>query len=307
MENVKKTNPLRRHLLKLISLLSAVILWFYILGSESYEVEQKISLDYIVPREAAISNVPVSEVTVSLKGPRIFMRNIFSNQQKIALDLTSYSYKFNRPFTVFIKPHHVPILFGMDVVRIVPNQIQVELDKKIFKKISIKPKLTGTLMADYRLMNYKVKPSEIMIAGPREVMRKVSRLNTKPINLSQFKNSGKMEVKLADSDSRIEMIDRDNVEFIYEIRPQKANMTLEKVKIRYLSTHRRFTSSVKYVSLDVLVPEELKGKLKKEQVQVIADLPEGKRGWHKVELRAVLPDEIHLLQIRPESIKVKIK
>src|SRR5690606_13626934 len=97
------------------------------------------------------------------------------------------------------------------------------------------------------------------------------------------------------------------VEMHYKVKPKKANLTLKNIPVRFLSTSTRINSKVKEVALDVLVPEQSEGLLTKDKVQVIADVPEGKRGQVQVDLRAVLPEGVHLLQIHPASINITVR
>lgn len=300
--------PIRRHLLKVISLFAAFMLWFYVLSNEPFVIEKKIKLDFEVPKGYAISNLPKREVTVKIRGSRIFMKNLLGNEAKILLDLKIYPYKKTKNFDVHINPYDVPVSFGLDVIKVTPDKINVTLDKSIYKKVPVKVKLSGEVTSEMKLVKYGLIPSEVMIVGPIEVMRKVSFMNTESIDLSPLDGTGIMKVRIDEVDPRIRVKEEElsEVDFSYVVKPKKANMTLKKIKIRFLSTRRNFYTKNKYVSLDVLVAEEVKHQINRSKIQVVADIPEGKKGVMKIKLKAILPDGVHLLRINPENIVVKM-
>lgn len=116
-----------------------------------------------------------------------------------------------------------------------------------------------------------------------------------------------MKVALEPIDRRIVITNPGPVSFSYKIKPNKANVTLKKVKIRFLTTRGRFKSSHSLVSLDVLVSGDSDKKIKKSEIKVIADIPDVGRGRVKVKLRAEVPEGVHLLKIHPETINVRLR
>lgn len=302
----KRKNALTKHLLKIISILCSAIIWFYVLSSEPYEIEKKFKVDFILPIGTAISSNEIpSEVLVNLKGPRMIMKDISTQNEKILINLTDYLYQFNRPFKVLVNQKDIHVPFGIDVVKITPSQFNIILDKKIIKKVSIKPTFMGEIKDGYRLLNYHIQPKEVLIEGPKEVMRKTWNVYTSIINLEELMGMGKTQIGITSKDSRVRILESSQVDFHYEIRPKKANITIDHVRIRFLASHRRYITQNRYVSLDVLAPKDVKNKLKISDIQVIADIPEDTSGMVRIKLKAILPPDVHLLQIRPEYITVR--
>ena len=85
-----KRETAQRHSLKIIAIFFAVSLWFYVLNSEPIEVEKKLSISYIVPKGYAIANISEKELTLKLKGSKAFLQNLFSNNEKLKVDLKPY-------------------------------------------------------------------------------------------------------------------------------------------------------------------------------------------------------------------------
>jgi len=97
-----------------------------------------------------------------------------------------------------------------------------------------------------------------------------------------------------------------DIKLHYQVRPTSANLTLKKLKIRFLSSKKIVSASHRYATLEVLA-EEPGRKISKSEVQIVADIPESSSGKVNIALKALLPDDIHLLKVHPEKISVKIK
>ncbi|WP_127717470.1 YbbR-like domain-containing protein [Halobacteriovorax sp. HLS] len=301
---LEKDDALSRHFLKLVSVLFASFLWFYVLNSEPQIVEQSMHLRLLTPAGKSISNIVPQKVAVKIKGSRAFVRTVLNQELSVVVDLKKYSVNKKGGFRVFLTHSDVTVPFGVEVISITPESFNVELQKEIRKEVAVKPVLTGNIAPDLKLINTSVSPKTVLISGPIEVMRKVSKVQTVPIDISSLQGEGDIKIALADLDQRVSIDRNTPVDFNYTLKPRKANLTLKKIKISFLSTSTKISSKVKYVSLDVLAPEGV--RLNKSDIQIIAEVPESK-GTHSVKLRANLPEGIHLLQINPQSINVSTR
>ena len=137
-------------------------------------------------------------------------------------------------------------------------------------------------------------------------LKKIDSLPTLPIDLSKLVGKGEVAIQLKDLDPRLSTSD-DELKLNFLVRPTKANLQLNNVKIRFLSSSQIRRASARTASLLVLSEKGENVDLKASQVSVIADIPEGKTGRVTVKLQAKLPEGIHLLKIQPENITVNLK
>lgn len=309
MRVVKKlsvsTEKGRRHLYKFLSVFFALSLWFYVLNSEPLEVEKMVGLTFISPPDLAVVNLPPREVKVKLRGSRAFMNNLFKQDEKIVVDLTDYPVRDTSGFNVNLGVGDVPVPFGVDVLEINPHQFKVVLEREIKKRVPLRPQLSGDLPAELKLMESSMSPEEVMISGPVEIMRKVTSLKTTTIDRTELQGEGEVRVGIVDLDPRVSLEDSGPYAWNYKVKPNKANLTLKNIDIRFLTTSSSFRATTKSVSLDVLAPEGV--VLKKSDVQVVAEIPDGSQGKLSVKLRAILPEGVYLRQINPETISVIVR
>lgn len=295
-----------RPLLMFSSLLISVCLWFYVLNSEPVEVDKKIQLILIPPAGQAVSAIVPEFIDIKLTGSRAFIQKINFKEQKVIVDLKDFMTK-DKTFAVTFNSSMTTLPFGVNIVSMKPAQVMLSLDREIKKYVPVRTKLVSKVGKDLKLVSKKHTPEKLFISGPYELLKNVGQLSTTPIDLSTLEGEGVIKVSLEPVDRRVAIKDKQPISFFYKVKPNKANMTLKKVKIRFLTTRGRFKSSHSLVSLDVLVSGDDSKSIKKTDIKVIADIPDRGRGSVKVKLRAEVPEGVHLLKIHPETIKVRLR
>ncbi len=306
-KKLTELSTLKLHALKLLSLLVAFFIWFYVLNSEPLTVDLQMPISVETVEGTAVANELPESITVTIKGPRVFIRNLKqSNREKIYVQLKRKEKHLPITRTVMLTENMISLPLGVSVEDIKPASIKIRLERKIKKLVPIVPSYVGEIDKKYRLVKKTFSVKEVMISGPIEVMRKISKVRTKPIDLSLLRKSGELLISIVQPDKRI-VLKQDSVIFKYALRPKSANLMLRNIKIRFLSSRRRIFSKTKVAALSVLVEEGEERKIRERDVQVIADIPENRRGKIKVTLRARLPESVHLLKIFPEEITVNVK
>jgi YbbR domain-containing protein len=300
---IKLTNS--KKLLLLISFVVSIFLWFYVLNSEPLEIEKEITLVLIPPTGKAVNVTVPNKVKVKILGSRAFVQKLNFNEEKIVVDLKNYP-KNKDAFAVTFDSTMLTLPFGVKVLDISPKQLMVSLDREIKKYVPVRVKLIGNIGKDLKLVQKDFSPKKIFITGPHDVIKSVGKLSTTPVDLSNLEGDGSLKVSLDAVDGRVKIKDEPVIEFRYKVKPNKANLTLKNVKIKFLTSRGRFKSSRSEVALDVLISDDRAKSIKKSEIVVIADIPDGTKGKVKIKLRAQVPEGVHLLKIHPEYINVRL-
>lgn len=294
-----------RTFFKIFSIFAALSLWFYVLNSEPMEVTRELPLELVTPAGQAVANRVPAKVSVRLKGSRAFIQNLFRGEEKVYVDLRDPAYENRSEFDVPLTPNLVPVPFGIEVLELTPSFIPVVLDREITKEVPIRLQFQGELGHDLRLIRQDLEPNKVMISGPIELMRRTTLLRTTPVQLNSLEGQGEMKLGIHELDPRLKVDLESDLRFLFAVKAQTANLTLKNVRIRFLASRQDFSARQREVAVDVLAPD---GRtLRESEVQVIADIPEDARGNLNVKLRAILPDGVHLLQIHPETISVRVR
>ena len=140
-----KLEKAQRHTLKIIAIFFAVSLWFYVLNSEPVEIEKKIQIDYLLPKGFAISNQTDRQMLLKLKGSKAFIGNVFSNKEKLVIDLNPYYKKFGRNFKVQYHPSQITVPFGVDILEMQPREANIEIDRLVLMELPVKVQYIGNM------------------------------------------------------------------------------------------------------------------------------------------------------------------
>ncbi|MBH48975.1 MAG: hypothetical protein CME71_12475 [Halobacteriovorax sp.] len=290
--------------LRIASLIAGTTLWFYVLNSEPVRVEREFPLNLSLPQGLVLANNYPSAIKVELKGARVFLGNVQPHGLEMLAEVTSTTKKQ----TLRLTPSMLPIPFGVEVVSIIPDTINIQLVKESSKTFKVRPVVLGDAGPDVAFDIDKMVPGQIKLSGPWNVLKDIKDVPTVAVNwqdLDATKTVAKVAIR--ELDPRLKIDGPSEVELHYKVRPKKANLTLKNIPIRFVSTSLKVASRVKAVSVDVLAPENTQVPLTGENVQILADVPHGKKGSFTIDLRAVLPEGVHLLQIHPSSINITVK
>jgi YbbR domain-containing protein len=214
-----KLERTQRHTLKIISIFFAVSLWFYVLNSEPIELDRKMNVEFILPKGYAIASQTERQLNLKLKGSKAFIGNVFSKEEKITVDLNPYFKKYGKHFKVAYHPSQITVPFGVDVLEISPKESAVELDRLVQMELPINVQYIGSVPYDRKFIEVGIEPSNIMISGPIEVIRKVSRISSDPINLSSIeREEGTINLPLEELDPRLKFEEKPKIKLRYKVQ-----------------------------------------------------------------------------------------
>ncbi len=300
-----------RHLLKVLSFIAALAMWFYVLGSASVEVERQVKLSFVPPVGLSVNTEVPRALKLKLRGNRLLVGGVFTQGETVVVDLQRRAEGGAQE--VELSPSLLKLPFGVEVLEMVPERVSIGLEREIKKRVSVRGRFGGELPQGLALVEREIVPEKVMIKGPRSVLKRIGQLFTRPIDLSTLGGEGEGEVRvsLENEDFRVVVEEEEALALKYKIRPNQANFTLNNVNIHFLTLRNRFYSRVKRVSLDILLPEDMLTDLDEEELRqsarAIAEIPNNAQGRVRVELRAELPDGVHLLQIRPAAINISVR
>jgi YbbR domain-containing protein len=214
-----KKEKLQRHTLKILSILLAVSLWFFVLNSEPVEIEKKLPLKYILPKGLVLLNFSEKEVTLKLKGSKAFITNVFNNKEKFTVDLNPYYKSLGKSFKVKLYSTSVEVPFGVDILDISPKEVAVELDQQAMTELPVKIQFIGDLNRDRKLKEFHLIPDRLMVSGPIDVLKNINKVETVPINLNLLnKDEGNLIIQTSPLDPRIKFEENVKIKFNYKTK-----------------------------------------------------------------------------------------
>jgi YbbR domain-containing protein len=74
----------------------------------------------------------------------------------------------------------------MEVVRITPAAIRVEMEQRIQKDIAVEPQIVGKPPAGYQIERISVRPGSVKVSGPKSILNAMLSLSTESISVSDI-------------------------------------------------------------------------------------------------------------------------
>lgn len=183
--------------LKLISILLAVILWYFVVSERSGETAISIPLDFRnIPTALIIIKNPEESINVRISGPATRLRGLSPKNVKAIIDLSDA-----RPgvATFAIEPEQITLPRGMRVTMVSPASIVLRFDSLFKKNLPVEALLVGKPSEGYKLTGVGIDPPVIEIVGAQGELRGLRSIPTEEVDISGLK---KDSVKKAPLDLR---------------------------------------------------------------------------------------------------------
>lgn len=149
-----------------VSIVVALLMWFYVAGDRGYEVNRTLRLKVNYQNASPGFSVLRSdgEVQVRIAANRKVFESLELDKMECAVDLKGLeSGKYRLPVRVLLPP-------GVRLVSVTPEQVTVELSRLIEKVLPVKIVWDGEFPEEVLLEKVEVTPSEVTLRGPENVL-----------------------------------------------------------------------------------------------------------------------------------------
>lgn len=215
--------------LKLISLCLAILLWYYIVGSETIEFTYSVPVSFInLPEKLAFEgNEEEYQVKITVKGTRSAVSNRELNEFKVLINLFDAVVGKN---TITIKPQDISTPRGVEVIYFTPSTLEIRLDNKMTKTVNLDlPVIIGKPAKNYTIKNIQLSTKMKIIEGPASLLKNINTLNLEPVNIDNLNDSFEKEIGLIVPDKNIKIHGSSKVKI--SIKFEEA--TAEKIRNNY--------------------------------------------------------------------------
>lgn len=176
MNKAKKNNIT----IKILSLLIAFFMWTYVMNEVNPRTTQPFSnikvtylnQNYLSEAELELMEPKEAKVTVKLAGRRSDIKTINPNDIIVQADLYGYPEGMSRV------PVEVKVPENVTVESVSPQYIQLKLDSIITKEFKISLRTTGKTEEGHTPGDVDVRPSTVLIKGPRTWVNSVDKVVT---------------------------------------------------------------------------------------------------------------------------------
>ena len=190
-------------------------------------------------------------IKVKLKGPRAFLRSLAKDPLDLTLNVDHAISTKRNVYTFNLGPGSFNLPLGVEIAEVKPEKVTVEIDKKVRKKVRVRARMVGEVDQDHKVFRQEIHPKRIEIEGARKNIDKIKFVWTKPIEVNKFLGEGEDRVQLEYPFPHIRKSSVDELIFSYRIIPTKANLTLDNVKIQFLTSFKIQDSTHRFATLSV--------------------------------------------------------
>jgi len=288
--------------LKLMSLLFSLLLWLFIVFEKSSEISIDIPVDYgNLPKNKLIANNNVDKISVLIKGPRAILARIGSiKPYKINLSNVK-----NGKFQLRVMSEELHIPTGVEVVKIVPSKIDLEIDDIYEKKLNVKLRTKGLLPPGYELKKIDITPSVVKVKGARSQLNNRKIIFTESIDISSIISSQEFDVPLDIGNmSIIEITGRMvHVNILVETK----NILKEFLSVPIIVVgNKKYFLKKKLANIKVYGPQIILGTMKPNDIKAYINIANLRKGRRKVKVNVDLPVNVSLVNIKPIFLEVII-
>lgn len=166
--------------IKLLCLIMAFILFFYVRYQQEFSKDYIAKLDIInIPSKLLIANNIQENITVTVRGFRD-NKHEYPMEFSAYIDLTN-AQKGSNFYKVNLSEERE---YKNLNILITPNRIPIVLDELIYKTVPIQAATIGATSLGLNIDDIKVNPTNVIISGPENLVSSINKISTVPLDLT---------------------------------------------------------------------------------------------------------------------------
>mgnify|MGYP001774007188 CR=1 FL=1 len=171
-------------LLKLASLVIAIILWFFVVikGQTEITINVPLELRYI-PKGLGVESKSTSTVALSIKGFEQIIKNLKPYDIKVSVDLSKAKRGVN---LIYLSSKDVMLPSSLTVTAIEPSTVRIRLDEIRNKRVPVLAEITGEPKRGYVIETVRVEPDTVEIEGLRNQIERLRYIKTEPLSVDNL-------------------------------------------------------------------------------------------------------------------------
>ena len=181
-------------ILKLLSLIFALVLWFFVMGERRQEIGFSVPLKLEnIPQNLMVANEVPNLVDVRISGPRTLLMNLSPQDISISVDL-----KDLKPGLTSFKrlDEKLNIPSALKVTRLSPSFVDVKLERIKEKQVPVVISVEGEPAAGFRLVETKLSPAKVVVVGAEGELKDIREVPTEAVSLTDVTESFSLMVPL---------------------------------------------------------------------------------------------------------------
>jgi hypothetical protein len=287
---------------RVLALALAVLSWYLITGREKVETWIDVPVEFVgAPRNMVIREGLRTAITVRMRGAKGIIRGLDARDLAYSMDLSGLTPGEN---VITFERGNLHITRAVDVVEIVPPRMVLQVDPLAERKVPVEPVWRGRLDADWELRGRQVRPPQVTLRGPEQIVSRIDAVSTLPVMVnSTTPGRVQAEIGLALPEEVASVPPQVGVDFDFGVKRKEVWVKLP-VTLRPEMEGARVLPPV--VQLQVRAPLSLvrSGDFKEQMSAFVPVDQLREAGGRRLRYRIFLPPEVILLKAVPEEVEV---
>jgi YbbR domain-containing protein len=205
---------------KLLAIASAVLLWWLFVAETEVATSIPVVVQYRnIPADIEIMADPPERLLLKLRGPASRLSPSQLSGTVLVFDLKNTSSAGEQTITIGAQELGLPS--GVELVRVVPSQVRLTLDRRSEKTVPVEVRHSGPPAQGYRVVSQRVSPPSVKVIGPEAIVQRIESVPTDPIDLKSTVGTAEFRVPVYLPDPHLRFEDRTPVVSV--------QVTLEKI------------------------------------------------------------------------------
>lgn len=287
--------------LKALALIIAVGLW--VAGHRDTERAVEVPVEFRnIPSDLMVMDNRVDYVILRLMGPRTLVSTLDADEMKLSLDLNGAK-SGSLSYPLGVDYFNVPR--GVSVARITPPVIHLRLEPVIRRTLPVSLRISGKPAPGYRVAQTTIQPESVSVEGPAEDVRRLSAIETLPVDIEQSRSGTKRRIRLSTEGKPLTIIP-EQVEVSVSIEEEQVSRDFDRIELEAKGFKGSYTVAPATVFLRLSGPKSVIERLKLTPDRVYLELKGLSVGDHSAPLALNLPAEVKVIEQRPQRFKVRI-
>jgi YbbR domain-containing protein len=291
--------------LKLISLSVAFALWAFVNASER-DTEQPLQVPLElrdIPVALMVTSPRVDFVDVRVSGPRTLLSRIDRKRLSIALDLAGVR---PGPAVFSITGDSLNLPRGVNVLRITPAQITLDLEPIERKTVPVRLQTTGKVGSGFRVAEKSVSPETVEVIGPAPAVKEIKAVETERLDLAEA-TAGLLEREVALSKiSDYVSFSAQRVGVRVQVVEIESQREFRGVKVSVRGTGHATSVQPGAINLTVRGPQSVVQSLEMGDNQVYIDASDMAPGTYQRTPTVELPPGLEVVKREPAITRLRL-
>lgn len=151
-------------LLKLASLIIAILMWYGVTQEPIAEISLHVPIEFTrPPRDLDYTSDVMPQEQIRLRGPARLLRDLPPESVHVVIDLHDAT---PGEHTYDINPDQVKVPHEIEVMQLTPTRLRLNFDQSETRQVAIRARVVGTLPPGYGVQTVTAVPSTLTISGP---------------------------------------------------------------------------------------------------------------------------------------------